>query len=165
MYLTKLKRADRSHLCEMIDDMDDDSDYVILSGGINDYFRSNVDGIKIGEVSWGWTNDVDKSTMCGALEYIIRIAIEKFKKAKILYVITHKSSSTPLTVDWIPWEKGIISVLEKYGIPYIDMNDCTQLKITTDYVKNNYQSDNIHPNADGYKRFYVDPITSKLKNI
>lgn len=63
---------------------------------------------------------------------------------------------------------SMIEVLEKWGIPYINLEKETPpLNLLPATIKNQYTTlgDGWHPNELGYRTFYVDPILAKLKSI
>lgn len=150
-----------------------DADYVILSGGANDFYYLASGAEKLGAVTTGYAATLDTTTFCGAVESLCKTAINKWVGKKILYVITHRmlDVSEQTTSQAVSILKQI---LEKWGIPYVDLwHDMPSLMF--DSLKNLYTSngntvysgvgDGLHPNEEGYRRYYVPRVEAKLLAI
>lgn len=160
----------RHWICDTIADMDENADYVILEGGVNDASL----GVEMGTYTPNsYTSSLDKNTFCGAFESMLKTALTHFTKAKIFYLAVHKMASKFNSNDsYNSYYHTAIALCRKWGIPVIDLN--TQVPPLGMYVedtdliamRNNYtkDGDGWHPNEAGYNRFYVDPIIAALKN-
>lgn len=150
------------------------ADYVVLSGGANDCYAVKDGRESIGTITAGYNESFDESTMCGALESMCKTAIDKWNTGKIIYVITHRIMDVynPEYLDGTI--DKIIEVLHKWGIPYVDLwHDISSLGFTS--KKNLYTTmgnaeyngtgDGLHPNYDGYIKYYCPQIESKLNSI
>lgn len=159
-------------------------DYILLEGGINDLFLVNPP--KRGNVTeQNQLEGFDTATTCGALEEICRIVRTNHPNSKVLFVLTHRKNDVVIykdddTIQYnsftegqrILWDK-LISVLNKWNIPYIDLSAETYFsawnKEIADkyfmYAPNQRQGDGTHPNELGYSKFYVPQITAKLKSL
>ena len=170
---TKTSTGDDRHwICNGIANLDSDADYILISGGINDFFNS----VPIGTLTVNkYNSPLDDTTLIGAVERICRELIERFATKKIGFILTHsandwyrKNSSgvASTTENLTNYHDAIISALNKYSIPYCDlyMNSCFSTEITSlkKYTANN---DGIHPTEEGYKLFYVDKIVSFLETL
>lgn len=156
-------------ILDTLSNMRGDADYVILSGGANDFYYLTDGTEQMGEMTSTWGTTFDTTTFLGALEQLCCSAIEKWPGKKILYVITHRMSGISET-----YVSKMIEVLRKWGIPYVDLwHDMPSLYL--DALKNTYTSmgnaeyngtgDGLHPNEAGYKAYYVPPVESKMKSI
>ena len=143
-------------------------DYIIVQGGINDSFNNDT----IGTITDNYDGTYDTTTLIGAVEKICYELITKFPTSKKLFVLSHrlisivtgKESNANQRTFW----NTIIDVLNKWGIPYIDLMKFPFASYNSDYY-NNYFDDNqnigLHPNNDGYNLGYVEQITNKLKEL
>lgn len=161
-------------ILDTISQMRSDSDYIILSGGANDFYALADGRETLGEISSGYSGSLDTSTLCGAAESLCKAAINKWPGKKILYVITHRMLDISEQEALQTHVSKLIQILEKWGIPYVDLwHDMPSLAYGA--LKNLYTSngntvyegtgDGIHPNKDGYRLYYVPRVEAKLKSI
>jgi hypothetical protein len=166
--------ADKRNVVGEINTLPTDGDLYCFEGGYNDYWTP----AEIGECSsTDYTGTLDTSTICGALETIFRYSISHFIGKPICFVITHKCGDTGHTANSLghtfnDYREAIITVCEKYSIPYYDafmksgLNgwNTTQSNL---YLTANAESkgDGIHPNEQGYKRYYVPQLIEMFKSI
>ena len=97
-------------------------------------------------------------------------------EAKIYYVITHKAASAEINANslgltFTDYHDAIVSVLEKYSIPFYDAFASSGFVTSTygawgETIRNLYtvNGDGIHPNADGYLKYYVYQIISMMEH-
>lgn len=160
-------------ILDTIGQMREDADYVILSGGANDFYALSSGRETLGAVSNGYTSELDETTFCGALESMCAQAIERWPGKKLLYVITHRmlDISNESLEDWVT---TMIGILRKWGIPYVDLwHEMPSLMLPG--LKDRYTSngntvydgtgDGLHPNEEGYRRYYVPVIEARLKGL
>lgn len=140
-----------------ITNMRADADYIILEGGVNDGSL----GVPIGSVSSGFTATLDDTTFCGAFESMLSQAIARYPGKKIGYVFVHNMTSSQATYNPYAYQ-----ILEKWGIPYIDLyKKCPPLNSIA-YLKANYTiGDGWHPNQAGYLQYYCDKIEAWMKSL
>ena len=154
--------------------MRQDADYIILSGGANDFYHLSSGAEQIGEITAGYTTALDGTTFCGAVELLCKTAIERWPGKKILYVITHRMVDIADQTGLQNNVAALREILEKWGIPYVDLwHDMPSLMLPA--LKNTYTSmgnteyngtgDGLHPNEDGYKLYYVPRVEAKLRAI
>ena len=155
--------------------MDADADYVIISGGVNDFSYLDTGAEPLGAVSRYYEGlDFDTSTYCGALEQMCRDALIKWAGKKVLFVIEHRMNGTlneevEGTYDYnvkntyLPLMRRI---LEKWGMPYVDLYTGTPTLCNIADLKDEYTiGDGWHPNEAGYRAYYMPQIVAKMKSI
>lgn len=158
--------GNRHWVCETVQNMDQDADYAIFEGGVNDAALYLSSQVALGALSNGYTAALEKTTFYGAMEYLCKTALTYFDHAKIGFVITHKMTTEYVAPDGL-FYKAAIECLEKWGIPYINLNiECPPLAYI-DSLKTEYTTsgDGWHPNEDGYRRFYVPKIEAWLRTL
>lgn len=144
-----------------IPNIDPTSDYVILEGGVNDASLNP----NLGEITEGFTSELDDTTFCGAFESMIKQCYELFPSAKIGFIIVHQ-----MTERFNPggefYEKAI-AILNKWGVPYLNLAIQAPPMNYIASLKEIYTSsaDGWHPNELGYKTFYCDKIESWMKTL
>lgn len=151
-----------------------DGDLYCFQGGINDFWGNTP----IGECSMtDYTGAVDTATICGALESIFRYALTNFVGKPVCFVITHKIQNTAYTANangdtFRDYHDAIIQVCEKYSIPYYDAFAESGLNGWNEAQSNAYltgnsagTADGIHPNVEGYKRYYVPQLIELFRKI
>ena len=107
-------------ISESIADMRSDADYVILEGGGNDA-DWGPQYIPVGTLSNGYNDTLDTTTFAGAFEQMLKSAIARFPNAKIGYIFPHKCIANFDSPNGA-YRNMAISALEKWGIPYCDLN-------------------------------------------
>lgn len=155
----------RHWISATINNMREDADYVLLEGTVNDASQSVP--VPIGVISEGYNSSLDVNTFCGAFESMLKQALERFPGKKIGFVLVHKmcdgfNSSKPKN-----YYHYAIEILEKWGIPYVDLNTkCPPLNyinsLKTVYTNN---GDGWHPNKLGYEKYYCDKIEQFLISL
>jgi lysophospholipase L1-like esterase len=141
--------ANNSEKCilDRIDDIQDDADYIILEGGLNDFFHSATYDIPFGNYEdnlykmplsanyipgTGYTDSInllqgygdgtsaylDPATFCGAFEMCLIKLVTRFYKNKFGVVIPHNPRGTKDIDDYMDAE---VRLCEKYGVPCLDL--------------------------------------------
>ena len=159
----------RHWISQSVLNLNEDNDYILIGGGINDYWNN----VPLGSNTENMTDTIDSNTFYGGLELLCRNLLDKFTTGqKIGFVINHKINDTfksknSIGLTFNDYYQAIKIVLYKYSIPFIDLSkdSCfnTELPIYKQYTKNNH--DGVHPTTTGYKLFYVDKITAFLKSL
>jgi len=165
--LTKPKA--RHWISRTISKMRDDADYIILEGGINDFWNK----VPLGEITPNYTSALDDTTFCGAFESMLKQAVLKWQGKKIGFIIVHKitntyypyGNSTPGKFEL--YREKIIEICNKWSIPYLDLFNCSGLNVNIQEIKQKYttKGDGTHPNAEGYELFYVPKIEAWMKTL
>ena len=162
----------RHWVSDSISALDEDADYVLISGGINDFFV----GVSIGTLSVNkYNSELDTSTLIGAVEKICRDLINRFHTKKIGFMLTHSANDwyrknyqgqASDTENLTNYHDAIITALKKYSIPYCDIfmdgQFSTEITALKQYTLNN---DGVHPTEDGYRFFYCDKISRFLESL
>lgn len=158
------------HICDNIETMDEDADYIIVGGGYNDHIYRGT----IGSLTDDYTSKItNTSRIIGGTEYMCRKLLERYEGKKILFVFSHKIKDTPYTKindynngshTMTEVHDAIESVLKKYSIPYCDLynTSCFNTAISS-YLKYTANNDGTHPTKEGYEKFYVPYVEAKLK--
>ena len=115
------------HICDNIEKMDADADYIVVGGGYNDHIYKGT----IGTMTEDYTTEIiNKARIIGGTEYMSRKLLERYGGKKILFVFSHKIKDTPYTKindynngshTMTEVHDAIESVLKKYSIPYCDL--------------------------------------------
>lgn len=155
--------AKRFCISASVNNMSVDADYAIVEGGVNDSSLR----VEKGTLSEGYDAELDTTTFYGAFEAMCKNLVTRFAGKKIGYIMVHKmtsqfDSSYEGNYYWIAKE-----CLEKWGIPYLDLNtQCPPLNYV-ESLKNAYTSngDGWHPNDEGYRKYYVPKIISWLESL
>lgn len=151
-----------------------DGDLYCFEGGINDFWTPK----ELGTFSkTDFTGTLDTNTICGALETIFRYALTNFVGKPICFVITHKIQSTAYSKNangdtFEDYRNAMVGICNKYSIPYYDAFSESGLNGWNNAQNNAYLTGNIdgtadgcHPNAEGYKRYYVPQLISLFERI
>ena len=136
-----------------------DYDYILFEGGFND-----IAHCQIGEITEGFQPaTIDPMTTIGGLEKVCQWLWLNKPTAKKLFVLGQKYNYNAQKPFW----EAIISVLEKWGIPYVDIWRETQLigYNSTNKARWYHNADGLHPNTAAYTNFFVNIIVSKLESL
>lgn len=157
-----------------IANMPSNADLICLEGGINDYWNN----IPLGTFSESdFTGELDTSTVCGALESILRQAINKWVGKPICFVITHKITTTAFNPNSAGYtfkqqHDAMVQILEKYSIPYYDAFLHGGLNAYMESLNNAYLNggsnvhpDGCHPDEGGYRKYYVSQLINLFESI
>lgn len=163
---TRSGSTNRHWICDTIATMNQNADYAIFEGGVNDASLYSSSEVALGSLSSGFTSVLDKTTFYGAMEYLCKTALAYFDHAKIGFVIVHKMTQEYVAPNGL-FYKAAVECLEKWGIPYVNLNiECPPLAYI-DSLKTEYTTsgDGWHPNEAGYRRFYVPKIEAWMKTL
>lgn len=158
------------HISDLVAEYTGADDIICISGGINDFNIS----VPIGTLTAGYDDELDTTTVIGALENIFRELLTNHTTAKIYYVITHKAASAEINrnnlgLTFTDYHDAIVSVLNKYSIPFYDAFEDSGF-VTSSYgawgetIRNLYtvNADGVHPNEAGYLKYYVYQIIDMM---
>lgn len=160
----------RGSIYSQISDMASDADVIIISGGINDadYFSTDA---YWGSITGDYTSTLDTTTFCGALEATCKEALDKWKGKPILFVFEHRMTIKTGSTYGTHFEDTqlplMYAILEKWGIPYVDLfHDAPSIKYVPDYIDEfSFDNQGVHPNIAGYRHIYVPLVDSKITDI
>ncbi len=155
-------------IVDNLENLPNDGDLYCFEGGVNDVWNS----VQLGTCDPSdYSGEVDKTTICGALETIFRYAINNFVGKPICFVISHKVSNISYE-NYKNYHDSVITVCNKYSIPYYDAYNESGLngwnKAQNDaFLTGNASGtpDGCHPNEEGYKKYYVPQIISMFESI
>lgn len=164
----------RRSIPERVQYFDSDCDYIIMEGGINDVSG----GLYLGEITEGFASELDTHTVLGGTEQMCRNLLARFAGKKLGFILIHKVLQLPFTsppnadgTQKLYFDK-IKEVLNKYSIPVLDLYNESGLNTGIDsFLKytlatsTNPNGDGIHPNEEGYRKFYVQKIEAWLKSL
>lgn len=158
--------ADHHCICTSIASMPANYDYYIFEGGTNDVNYSTWGAKVNGYPSAGESDTIDNTTYLGGLEYACRALVTTFPAAKKGFVFVHRIFGEPNDFD-STYKPQCKAILEKYGIPYIDIAEYCPPLNSIDTLKSAYtlNGDGWHPNQAGYENFYADPIEAWLRTL
>lgn len=140
-------------------------DFVIVEGGINDGGSANI---TIGNITEGYDATLNEFTYCGAMESLCKTLLTKYYNTKVGFVFCHNVKNRTNQNSY--FEKGI-EICKKWGVPYIDLRNymnCNVANIADNYTSddnNDNIHDGLHPNENGYKKYYAPIITNFIKTL
>ena len=148
-------------ICTRMAALTGDFDVIIFDGGVNDKSK----GYELGTITNKFEDNFDTTKVIGALEKICRYLVLNYPRAIKLFVISNEMTTSTYATNkpQIEYMEALIPVLNKWGIPYVNMLHTSIKAFNEDY--NNtyfYQSDKLHPNSLGYETFYFGKIEQAL---
>lgn len=152
-----------------VTELTDDYDFILVEGGINDA----LNGSSLGELTSGFSAELDATTVIGAVETICKFLVEHYASAKKLFILCHRTTNSNYQphAAQATYFDAIISALKKWNIPYIDLREYPLCGYNAYYAQTYFsQSDfsqhgGLHPNTAGYALGYIDQITAKMESI
>ena len=167
----------KHNICTDVTNMPHDGDLICFEGGINDY-QNNVPLGNFSETDYTSSiTGLDTTTVCGALEAIIRQAIARWTGVPICFIIVHKIAGTAYTPNtagytFAEMREKMIAILNKYSIPYYDCYAEGGLNGYIWYLNEAYLNggatthpDGCHPDEGGYRRYYVPQLIDLFTRI
>ena len=163
----------RHWIAATVENMPSGYDYYVFEGGVNDC----ANHVPIGTLSSTYpvkgaeNDDIDPTTVIGAVEYACRDLETLFPGKKYGYIFPHRIFPLTDSGQQHPWyatyKPGIISALEKWGVPYLDLGNevppLNQIASLKSVYTNN--GDGWHPNAAGYEAFYTSKIKAWMETL
>lgn len=149
-------------ILERVLSMNGSYDYILLEGGFNDMFLN----LPLGTLSDNYDGIYSETTVIGALESICCFLMNQYFESKKLFVLGHRKIGVWAEKQSKYWE-AIVSVLKKWGIPYVNLREETNLCGWNDAIGNQYftEANGTHPKKAAYEQFYIPLITAKLKSL
>jgi lysophospholipase L1-like esterase len=134
-----------------------DLDLVTIFAGTNDFGR-NLETNK----PFGVVGDTTQSTFCGTVDYTLKLIINKYPKAKILYILplprTNQNTPNHINKKLVDYVNAIKEICELNCIPTLDLFRNSNFFINNSEFLNIFMPDGLHPNDEGHKR--LAPIIS-----
>ncbi|MCD8180081.1 MAG: GDSL-type esterase/lipase family protein [Firmicutes bacterium] len=158
----------RPCIIDMLDALPEELDYLIMQGGINDFWCH----VELGSLD----GSLDDTTFAGALETLFKNAKEKYPDSKIGFVINHDPFTYDAESSYEPYYEMIKAACEKWDIPYLDLYALNNTEVGVNvkdeemcrlYFESEERpgGDGTHPNRLGYETIYVQPITEWLQSL
>lgn len=145
----------------------------VFQGGINDYWNN----VPLGELTENYTDNLNTSTIAGALEQIFRYSLSNFVGKPIVFIMTHKIQQTAINNNTAGYNMSdmndlFIKACKKYSIPYYNAFDESGLngwnsEQSDEFLTANAENtgDGIHPNVEGYNIYYVPQLLSLYQKL
>lgn len=123
--------------------MQDNSDFVVVMGGTNDFALN---------VPIGTFLSNDETSFYGALNVLIQGLIQKYTTSKIFFVTElDRNYMNNGTSNYIDYLKAIKETCRYYSIPVLDLNASLGFNAKNEAQKEFFIPDGLHPNNEGHK--------------
>ncbi len=144
-YVSRLKTIDKTFPADM----------VVVQLSTNDATQN----LPLGEISDSKNlEDIDPSTITGAIEYIIAYSKETWNVPVVFYTGTYYDSA-----EYKVMVERLHEIEDKWGIGVIDMYNDEELNNITDEQRDLYMNDGIiHPTKAGYLEWWTPVIEQGL---
>ncbi len=133
-------------------------DYIIFSGGGNDYFQS----IDKGALCYNYAPTYENiTTTIGALEFMFMDAYTRFPSARKGFIITHI-----LSTEAEEYYEAVRQVCKKWAIPILDFSQVGEINPIIEGVYNTYfsEDDHVHPNQKCYREILAPKVEKWLES-
>lgn len=154
-------------------------DFIVFDSIANDAYATVTDNPAImGKITFGYQDELNPKTYCGALETICKTLETKYQGAKLLYIATHKTPARDLRVQNIMHDISL-KIVHKWAIKVADLYLEGNLNGFLPQYQHDYSYDHVdenggnhsvggtgtHPNDVGYQLFYDPIITQSLISL
>lgn len=156
---TLVDNGSTSYVQRMLNNLDATAqcDHFICQLSTNDATQN----LPLGSVSESYnSSDFDKSTIIGAMEYIISYAKNTWNCPVTFYTNTYYNNS-----NYQAMVDALYKLKEKWNIGIIDLwnNESMRNVSASDYAR--YMADSIHPTAAGYEEWWTPVFEEYLQNF
>jgi lysophospholipase L1-like esterase len=134
-------------------------DFIILSYGTNDLSSAAVLGDAAGALQERKLDNLDVTTLAGAVKWCLKTLQTKFPKAKIYVSLPLQAANENKNLGNLKKIEVITKICDGLSVPYF--NCYTECDITQENSKQ-YLRDGLHPNEEG-KSVHAKYIIKKLK--
>jgi lysophospholipase L1-like esterase len=156
--------------CGRAHTMNDDSDIIVVYGGVNDYIH--------GDAPIGILKDSTPATFCGAVNYLMKFLKENHTRKTIVFMtpahcffngISDKHpSQNPIKKDDALPLSGYVDIIVKLGkingIPVLNLYENLGLDPNDEDIRNEFTADGLHFNDKG--QYYIAECLGKfLENL
>lgn len=162
-------------ICESMQTLDTDADYILIEGGVNDASYS----VPAGSLASSFTDTFDTTTFAGAIEKICETLVTRFAGKKYGFIIPHRMSDA--MYDGGSYYAVALQAFKKWGVPYLDLSKVipsfvklgnsgvqelvdVQDAYTADTASSGH-GDGWHPNKEGYLKYYVPKIEAWMMTL
>jgi lysophospholipase L1-like esterase len=165
--------AARHWISRSVGIMNEEADYAILEGGVND---SSL-GVPLGTISVGYNSTLDDTTFYGAFECMLKQLVTRFAGKKYGYIAVHQAANNFRIINdaETSYYWAAKRCCEKWGVPFLDLNgtlppfnffsaagDPKLYALRTTYTNN---GDGWHPTEAGYNDYYVPKIVKWMESL
>lgn len=130
--------------------INEDTDIIIVLGGVNDCYSGNKDNI-------GNFETCEAGTFYGDTDYLMKELKKNFRDSQILFVTPLETVTNTTYLSFLPdmlplkdYADAIVKLGEKNDIPVYDIFDEAFMDSHDEIIFNEYMYDGVHPNAAGY---------------
>lgn len=157
----------RHWICRTMQNLSEDSDYILIEGGVNDASLN----VTLGEISSGYNATLDDSTFYGAIETIFKTLTTKFVGKKYCFIIPHRMAAGMYPNG--DYNNAIVECGKKWGVPIIDLSKSVppfnSFRNNEQYnvIREEYTTDGDgwHPTEECYIKYYVPQIEAFIKAL
>ena len=158
--------ADRDPISAQMDSIPSDftPDIFVCNGGVNDYNHSAPLGVPPTQPV-----DSDCSTVCGGLQHLLYRMMTEHPRAQRFFVLGHRTLNWPYTANSAGYTQteeyeALREVCKVFATKVIDVFNESSLNTALDVFKDDVlvDSDGIHPEAEGYKLYYVPLVKQAI---
>lgn len=147
--------------CSRVQDLEPDSDVVIVFGGTNDYGH--------GDAPLGADSDRTQDTFWGACHTLYASLLERFPKDRIVVLTplhraedsTPKPGSGAVLADYVAI---IRSTARQYGLPILDLFETSAIRAHIPEIAQVLTTDGLHPNDAGHE-LLAEEIAAFLRKL
>lgn len=162
----------RPCIIDMVSGLDGEYDYIIVEGGINDFWNHTP----LGSLTADFDGGYDENTMAGSLESIFSDIRNNHPESKAGFVIIHDPFTYDAEDSFERYYEMMKAACDKWSVPYIDLysrnNAETGVNVKDEAQKKLFfetekipGGDGCHPNEAGYRKIYVEPMTEWMKTL
>ena len=163
-----------------ISNMAADADLICIEGGVNDFWLKVPLGVVVDyphdALTYSGPNPYDTTydttTILGALESIFYQATRRWIGKPIVFIITHKITTTLIpgsdyAYNYYQVVEGMKKCCEKWAIPYYNAFEESGFCAYNAVQKSNftYNADGCHPNKAGYENYYVPQLIKLFESL
>lgn len=127
-------QAGRGCIQDQVTALGDTYDYIIIQGGCNDGGTLT----NIGQITEGYNEEFDRSTLYGGLEYLCKYLSLNFSTKKYGFIITYNFGEDNIQSAIKERMDAIANVCNKWGIPYIDLRECAGFNLVNKELREIY---------------------------
>ncbi len=146
------------------------ADVILINGGTNDMRH-----VPFGEISdkedfaYG---EHGRQEFCQGMEYALGLLKDNYPDTPLLYIRAHNMTFS-LERNELHYGKSALDICEKWDIPVADIFNGTDFYAHDDDIKYKYTyhskrceyGDSVHPNREGYYKFYIPLVVNKICEI
>ena len=141
-------------------------DLILINGGTNDMNHTALGKIR---KSYDVAN-ITENDFSGGLEKTLYYIKKDWKNVPVIYIRAHNMKLGSDDNERIFGERAL-SIAHKWDVPAVDLYNDTDMNTEDAYIGSRYSYrdpdteasfDTIHPNAIGYAKYYLPPITDQI---